>query len=126
MFKNKLAAAVAAYALLTFSGALNAVELKLLALWDHWAKKSLVWSMPRAGFTTYRHILTDIGPATLSDAALEEIAQIPLSELPLVQGRSANRRASHGYRQDRRHRIQLREPRGGNGGGAAHGASWFS
>ncbi|MCH9855763.1 MAG: fumarylacetoacetate hydrolase family protein [Gammaproteobacteria bacterium] len=30
--------------------------------------------------------IDDIGPETLSDAALEEIAQIPLSELPLVGG----------------------------------------
>ena len=30
--------------------------------------------------------IDDIGPATLSDAALEQIAQIPLAELPLVQG----------------------------------------
>lgn len=85
MFKNKLAAAVAAYALLTFSGALNAVELKLLRFGPKGEEKPGLLDAQGRIHDLSAHI-DDIGPETLSDAALEEIAQIPLSELPLVGG----------------------------------------
>ena len=85
MFKNKLAAAVAAYALLTFSGALNAVELKLLRFGPEGEEKPGLLDAQGRIHDLSAHI-DDIGPETLSDAALEEIAQIPLSELPLVEG----------------------------------------
>lgn len=85
MFKNKLAAAVAAYALLTFSGALNAVELKLLRFGPEGEEKPGLLDAQGRIHDLSAHI-DDIGPETLSDAALEEIAQIPLSELPLVGG----------------------------------------
>ena len=85
MFKNKLAAAVAAYALLTFSGALNAVELKLLRFGPEGEEKPGLLDAQGRIHDRSAHI-DDIGPETLSDAALEEIAQIPLSELPLVGG----------------------------------------
>jgi len=85
MFKNKLAAAVAAYALLTFSGALNAVELKLLRFGPDGEEKPGLLDAQGRIHDLSAHI-DDIGPETLSDAALEEIAQIPLSELPLVGG----------------------------------------
>lgn len=85
MFKNKLAAAVTAYALLTFSGALNAVELKLLRFGPEGEEKPGLLDAQGRIHDLSAHI-DDIGPETLSDAALEEIAQIPLSELPLVEG----------------------------------------
>ena len=85
MFKNKLAAAVAAYALLTFSGALNAVELKLLRFGPEGEEKPGLLDAQGRIHDLSAHI-DDIGPEALSDAALEEIAQIPLSELPLVGG----------------------------------------
>ena len=85
MFKNKLAAAVAAYALLTFSGALNAVELKLLRFGPEGEEKPGLLDAQGRIHDLSAHI-DDIGPETLSDAALEEIAQIPLSEPPLVGG----------------------------------------
>ena len=85
MFKNKLAAAVAAYALLTFSGALNAVELKLLRFGPEGEEKPGLLDAQGRIHDLSAHI-DDIGPETLSDASLEEIAQIPLSELPLVGG----------------------------------------
>ena len=85
MFKNKLAAAVAAYALLTFSGALNAVELKLLRFGPEGEEKPGLLDAQGRIHDLSAHI-DDIGPETLSDASLEEIAQIPLSELPLVEG----------------------------------------
>ena len=85
MIKNKLAAAVTAYALLTFSGALNAVELKLLRFGPEGEEKPGLLDAQGRIHDLSAHI-DDIGPETLSDAALEEIAQIPLSELPLVEG----------------------------------------
>ena len=85
MFKNKLAAAVTAYALLTFSGALNAVELKLLRFGPEGEEKPGLLDAQGRIHDLSAHI-DDIGPEALSDAALEEIAQIPLSELPLVGG----------------------------------------
>jgi len=74
-----------AYALLTFSGALNAVELKLLRFGPEGEEKPGLLDAQGRIHDLSAHI-DDIGPETLSDAALEEIAQIPLSELPLVGG----------------------------------------
>ncbi len=85
MFRNKLAAAVAVYALLSFSGALNAVELKLLRYGPEGAEKPGLLDAQGRIHDLSAHI-DDIAPETLSDAALEEIAQIPHSELPLVDG----------------------------------------
>jgi 2-keto-4-pentenoate hydratase/2-oxohepta-3-ene-1,7-dioic acid hydratase in catechol pathway len=85
MFRNKLAAAVATYALLSFGGALNAVELKLLRYGPEGAEKPGLLDAQGRIHDLSAHI-DDIAPETLSDAALEEIAQIPLSELPLVDG----------------------------------------
>ena len=85
MFRNKLAAAVAVYALLSFSGALNAVELKLLRYGPEGAEKPGLLDAQGWIHDLSAHI-DDIAPETLSDAALEEIAQIPHSELPLVDG----------------------------------------
>jgi len=85
MSRNKLVAIAATYALLTFSSVLNAVELKLLRYGPLGEEKPGLVDAQGRIHDLSAHI-ADIGPATLSDAALEEIAQIPLSELPLVQG----------------------------------------
>ena len=85
MSRSKFAAIAATYALLTFSSVLNAVELKLLRYGPLGEEKPGLVDAQGRIHDLSAHI-ADIGPATLSDAALEEIAQIPLSELPLVQG----------------------------------------
>jgi 2-keto-4-pentenoate hydratase/2-oxohepta-3-ene-1,7-dioic acid hydratase in catechol pathway len=82
---KNLAAVAATSVLLMFSGILSAVELKLLRYGPAGEEKpGLIDSQGRIRDLS-SHI-DDIGPATLSDAALEQIAQIPLAELPLVQG----------------------------------------
>ena len=85
MARNKLAAITAAYVLLAFSGALNAAELKLLRFGPLGEEKPGLLDAQGRIRDLSAHI-DDIGPATLSDKALEEIAQISLSELPLVEG----------------------------------------
>lgn len=80
-----LAAVAATSVLLSFSGILNAAELKLLRYGPLGEEKpGLIDSQGRIRDLS-AHI-NDIEPATLSDAALEQIAQIPLAELPVVQG----------------------------------------
>ena len=80
-----LAAVAATSVLLSFSGILNAAELKLLRYGPLGEEKpGLIDSQGRIRDLS-AHI-NDIEPATLSDAALERIAQIPLAELPVVQG----------------------------------------
>ena len=79
------AAVAATSVLLSYSGILNAAELKLLRYGPLGEEKpGLIDSQGRIRDLS-AHI-NDIEPATLSDAALEQIAQIPLAELPVVQG----------------------------------------
>ena len=85
MLRIKLAAALAVSMLLAFSGALNAVELKLLRYGPLGEEKPGLLDAQGQIHDLSAHI-DDLGPASLSDAALEEIAQIPLSELPIVEG----------------------------------------
>ena len=85
MLRIKLAAVLAASMLLAFSGALNAVELKLLRYGPLGEEKPGLLDAQGQIHDLSAHI-DDLGPASLSDAALEEIAQIPLSELPVVEG----------------------------------------
>ena len=85
MLRIKLAAALAASMLLAFSGALNAVELKLLRYGPLGEEKPGLLDAQGQIRDLSAHI-DDLGPASLSEAALEEIAQIPLSELPVVEG----------------------------------------
>ncbi len=124
MSRNKLVAIAATYALLIFSSVLNAAELKLLRYGPLGEEKPGLVDAQGRIHDLSAHI-DDIGPATLSDAALEEIAQIPLSELPLVQGDPRIGVPVTGTGKIVRHRIQLRQSRGRNGGRAAHGASGF-
>jgi len=85
MLRIKLAEALAVSMLLAFSGALNAVELKLLRYGPLGEEKPGLLDAQGQIHDLSAHI-DDLGPASLSDAALEEIAQIPLSELPVVEG----------------------------------------
>lgn len=85
MLRIKLATALAASMLLAFSGALSAVELKLLRYGPLGEEKPGLLDAQGRIHDLSAHI-GDLGPASLSDAALEEIAQIPLSELPLIEG----------------------------------------
>lgn len=85
MLRIKLAAVLAASMLLAFSGALNAVELKLLRYGPLGEEKPGLLDAQGQIRDLSAHI-DDLGPASLSEAALEEIAQIPLSELPVVEG----------------------------------------
>jgi len=82
---KNLAAVAATSVLLMFSGILSAVELKLLRYGPAGEEKPGLIDSQGLIRDLSSHI-DDIGPATLSDAALEQIAQIPLAELPLVQG----------------------------------------
>ena len=85
MPKKNLAAVAAAFLFFVMSGVLNAAELKLLRYGPLGEEKpGLIDSQGRIRDLS-AHI-NDIEPATLSDAALEQIAQIPLAELPVVQG----------------------------------------
>ena len=85
MLRIKLAEALAVSMLLAFSGALNAVELKLLRYGPLGEEKPGLLDA-RGQIHDLSALIDDLGPASLSDAALEEIAQIPLSELPIVEG----------------------------------------
>ena len=85
MLRIKLATALGASMLLAFSGALNAVELKLLRFGPLGEEKPGLLDAQGQIHDLSAHI-DDLGPASLSDAALEEIAQIPLSDLPVVEG----------------------------------------
>lgn len=85
MLRIKPVAAVAAFVFLAFSAALNAVELKLLRYGPVGEEKPGLMDAQGRIRDLSGHI-DDLGPANLSDAALEAIARIPLSELPLVEG----------------------------------------
>lgn len=85
MLRIKPMAAVAAFVFLAFSAALNAVELKLLRYGPLGEEKPGLMDAQGRIRDLSGHI-DDLGPANLSDAALEAIARIPLSELPLVEG----------------------------------------
>lgn len=85
MLRIKPVAAVAAFVFLAFSAALNAVELKLLRYGPVGEEKPGLMDAQGRIRDMSGHI-DDLGPANLSDAALEAIARIPLSELPLVEG----------------------------------------
>lgn len=85
MFKNKLAALTSAFALLALSNLLAAAEIKLVRYGAAGNERPGLVDAQGQIHDLSAHI-DDITPDTLSDAALEEIAQIPLSELPIVPG----------------------------------------
>ena len=85
MPRKNFVAIAAAFLVVAMSGVLNAAELKLLRYGPTGEEKPGLLDAQGRIRDLSAHI-DDIGPATLSDAALEQIAQIPTNELPLVQG----------------------------------------
>ena len=86
MPRKNFVAIAAAFLVVAMSGVLNAAELKLLRYGPTGEEKPGLLDAQGRIRDLSAHI-DDIGPATLSDAALEQIAQIPTNELPLVQGK---------------------------------------
>ncbi|GJM13404.1 MAG: ureidoglycolate lyase [Pseudohongiella sp.] len=85
MSKYKLAALFVASAVAAFSTALTAAEIKLVRYGAAGNERPGIVDAQGQIHDLSAHI-DDITPATLSDDSLEEIAQIPLSELPVVEG----------------------------------------
>ena len=81
----KLTAVVAAFALVAFTGVTSATDLRLVRfgpLGDE--RPGIIDEQNR--IHDLSAFIDDITPDQLSDAALEEIATIPINQLPLVQG----------------------------------------
>ena len=85
MSKNKLAALVGTFFFFAFSGLINAAEIKLVRYGAPGAERPGIVDDQGRIRDLSAHI-DDITPDTLSDAALEEIAQIPMNQLPIVSG----------------------------------------
>lgn len=85
MIKQTLRAAAAALTLSTVSSLLTAAELSLVRFGPVGEEKpGLVDGQGQ--IRDLSAFIDDIAPEQLSDTALEQIAQIPLDQLPLVQG----------------------------------------
>ena len=81
----KLTAVVAAFAFVAFTGVTSATDLRLVRfgpLGDE--RPGIIDEQNR--IHDLSAFIDDITPDQLSDAALEEIAAIPINQLPLVQG----------------------------------------
>ena len=85
MSKLKLAGALLACICLSAASISQAAEIKLLRFGPIGEEKPGIVDAQGQIHDLSGHI-ADITPSTLSDAALAEIAQIPLSQLPVVQG----------------------------------------
>ncbi len=85
MSKFKLTGALAACVFLFAAGFVNSAEIKLVRFGPVGEEKPGLVDAQVQIHDLSGHI-ADITPETLSDAALEQIAQIPLSQLPVVQG----------------------------------------
>ncbi|MFT4861897.1 MAG: 2-keto-4-pentenoate hydratase/2-oxohepta-3-ene-1,7-dioic acid hydratase in catechol pathway [Pseudohongiellaceae bacterium] len=85
MIKHKLIAATAAYLLLAFNSLLSAAEITLVRFGPVGEEKPGLVD-DQGQIRDLSAFIDDITPDQLSDTALEEIAQIPLDQLPLVQG----------------------------------------
>ena len=85
MSKLKLSSVVAACVFFSVASLVDAAEVKLLRYGPVGEEKPGLVDAQGQIHDLSGHI-ADITPETLSDAALEEIAQIPLSQLPIVQG----------------------------------------
>ena len=85
MFKRILAALITAIALVLSSSPLNAAEIKLVRFGPAGEEKPGIVDAQGQIHDLSAHI-DDITPDTLSDTSLEDIAKIPMSELPVVQG----------------------------------------
>ncbi len=85
MSKLKLTGILAACVFLCAASLANAAEIKLVRFGPVGEEKPGIIDAQGQIHDLSAHI-ADITPDTLSDAALEEIAQIPMSQLPVVQG----------------------------------------
>ena len=85
MLKHKLVSVSVACILLAFNGLLNATELKLMRFGPVGGEKpGLVDAQNQ--IRDLSAFVDDITPDQLSDAALERIAQIPINQLPVIEG----------------------------------------
>ena len=85
MYKRILTASITALVLLLSGSLLNAAEIKLVRFGPVGEERPGIVDAQGQIRDLSAHI-DDITPNTLSEASLEEIAQIPMSELPVVQG----------------------------------------
>jgi 2-keto-4-pentenoate hydratase/2-oxohepta-3-ene-1,7-dioic acid hydratase in catechol pathway len=85
MFKHKLAGVAAAFILLAFNGLSSAAEISLVRFGPVGEEKPGIIDAQNQ-IRDLSAFIDDITPDQLSDAALEEIAQIPMNQLPVVQG----------------------------------------
>ena len=85
MLKHKLVSVSVACILLAFNGLLNATELRLVRFGPVGEEKpGLVDAQNQ--IRDLSAFVDDITPDRLSDAALERIAQIPINQLPVIEG----------------------------------------
>ena len=85
MLMHKLVSVSVACILLAFNGLLNATELKLMRFGPVGGEKpGLVDAQNQ--IRDLSAFVDDITPDQLSDAALERIAQIPINQLPVIEG----------------------------------------
>ena len=85
MLKHKLVSVSVACILLAFNGLLNATELRLVRFGPVGEEKpGLVDAQNQ--IRDLSAFVDDITPDQLSDAALERIAQIPINQLPVIEG----------------------------------------
>ena len=85
MSKRILAALTTAIALILSSSVLNAAEIKLVRFGPLGEERPGIVDAQGQIRDLSAHI-DDITPDTLSETSLEEIAQIPMSELPVIPG----------------------------------------
>jgi 2,4-diketo-3-deoxy-L-fuconate hydrolase len=81
----KLTDVVAAFALVAFTGVTSAADLRLVRFGPLGEERPGIID-ERNRIHDLSAFIDDITPDQLSDAALEEIAAIPINQLPLVQG----------------------------------------
>ena len=81
----KLTGVVAAFALVAFTGVTSAADLRLVRFGPLGEERPGIID-ERNRIHDLSAFIDDITPDQLSDAALEEIAAIPINQLPLVQG----------------------------------------
>lgn len=85
MIKNRITAIAITCVLLTFSSALSAAELRLLRFGPVAEERPGLLD-EQDQIRDLSTFIDDITPDQLSDESLEAIAQIPLNQLPVVQG----------------------------------------
>jgi len=85
MLKNKIVSVVAGLTLISLSALLNATEIRLVRFGPVGEEKPGIVDEQNQ-IRDLSAFVEDITPDQLTDEALEEISQIPIGELPVVQG----------------------------------------